>query len=370
MSEAPLYRRIMSGQAGVWASPLRAGLCAAALAYRAAVNRRNRAYDTNAARVAKLPVPVISVGNITAGGTGKTPLVLDLVRRLRELGRRPAVVSRGYRSRADQDADELLLVQRRFGDVITVADADRVAGGLMAVESGADAIVMDDAFQHRRVHRDLDLVTIDVTCPFGYGHLLPRGLLREPLGSLARANAFVLTRTDVVSAERIAEISDTLRKHNPTAPVLRACHRPTHLAQLDGSRAPLSALQGRNVLCVAGIGNPGAFFQTVEQIGGVPVHRVCRPDHALYDTATYRSLSAAAQRFPDAERLVTTEKDLVKLTAEPWAGFPLPIVALVIDIDLPPQDDTILDAVVDRLFAPAPGEDSDVEAALPTHRSE
>jgi len=370
MSESPLYRRIMSGETGAWASPLRAGLWVAAWAYRAAVNRRNRAYDTQPARAVKLPVPVISIGNITAGGTGKTPLVLDVVRRLQERGRRPAVVSRGYKSRSDQGADELLLVRRRFGNVVTVADADRVAGGLKAIEHGADTIVLDDAFQHRRVRRDLDVVTVDATCPFGYGHLLPRGVLREPLSSLVRADLFVLSRTDMVSADRTEAIGDALRRYNPDASILRSCHRPTHLSQLDGGRLSLSALQDRKVLCVAGIGNPGAFVGTTEQIGATPIHCVRLSDHASYNAAVYSSLAGVAKRFPDAEYLVTTEKDLVKLESGLWASFPVPIVAVVIDIDLTPEDDTMLDAAIERLIAPAPPEDSDAERAVPTDRPE
>ncbi len=347
-----LYRRIISGEAGPWAAPLRAGLWAASCIYRLVVDLRNQRYDSIPDRIRRLPVPVLSVGNITAGGTGKTPLVIELARRLQQRSRQPAVVSRGYKSQANQAADELLLVRRRAGDLITVADPDRVAGGLKAVEQGADVIVLDDAFQHRRIHRDLDIVVIDATCPFGYHHLLPRGLLREPLAGLARADLIVLSRTDAVSAERIEAIASIIRRYNTEAPILHSRHHPTHLSALDGARMELAMLQARQVVCVSGIGNPQAFVRTVELLGAVPLASLHLPDHARYDAGVWNSLARMVQRFPHAECLVTTEKDLVKLDSERWKSFPLPIVAVVIDINLTGSSDTILQTAVDRLICP------------------
>lgn len=359
MSEAPRYRRVMSGEAGLWAVPIRAGLRVAACAYSIVVSLRNRRYDADPSRVTRLPVPVISVGNITAGGTGKTPLVIELVRRLQDRGRCPAVVSRGYKAQPNQTADELLLVRRRAGDAVTIADPDRVAGGRKAIRQGADTIVLDDAFQHRRIHRDLNIVVIDAMCPFGHGHVLPRGLLREPLSGLSRADLVVLSRTDAVSAHRIEAIVDRLRRYNADAPILRSRHQPTHLAMLDDSRADVETLRNQQVVCVAGIGNPNAFVRTVEQLGATPVHRLFLPDHASYGHAVHESLIASAKRHPEATYLVTTEKDLVKLEPERWASFPLPIVAVAIDIDFTPDDSTILDEAIARLIGPTPNEVSD-----------
>jgi tetraacyldisaccharide 4'-kinase len=359
MSRAPLYRRIISGEAGAWAGPLRAGLGLAAQAYGVAVHVRNRRYDADPSRAQRLPVPVISVGNITTGGTGKTPLVIELVRRLQILGRRPAVVARGYGAGPHQTSDELRLVQRRGGTVITVADPDRVAGGRKVVAQGADVIVLDDAFQHRRVHRDLDIVTIDATCPFGYGHLLPRGLLREPLSALARADLLVLTRTDAVPGEQLDAIGTTLQRHNARAPILRSRHQPTWLVTLSGERAELERLRNRRVLCVSAVGNPQAFSRTVEEASGTRlVYGLNLPDHAPYDRVVYQTLVDAAKRFPQAEYLVTTEKDLVKLDPQLWSGFPLPIVVVVVDIDWTPESDRIVAAAVDRVLACSPPKDS------------
>ncbi|MFH0980899.1 MAG: tetraacyldisaccharide 4'-kinase [Planctomycetota bacterium] len=367
MNEAPAYRRIMSGEAGAWAVPVRAGLWLCSRAYGAIVQARNRRYDAHPARSRRLPVPVISVGNITTGGTGKTPLVIELVRRLQCCGRRPAVVARGYGARPLQTSDELELVQRRGGTVITVADPDRVAGGLKAVEQGADVVVLDDAFQHRRIHRDLDIVVIDATGPFGYGHLLPRGLLREPLGALARADLLVLSRTDAVPTERITAIDATLRQYNTHAPIICSRHHPTHLAALGGDRTNLELLRDRKVLGLAAIGNPDAFFHTLaQQIGANLVRCVRLPDHAPYDDAIFHALVITAERSPDAEYLVTTEKDLVKLDPELWSRFPRPIVAVAVDIDLTPDGDRILDAALFRLIAPGQNEGCDAQRPVPT----
>lgn len=365
MNTRPRYRRILSGEAGLWAAPIRGGLAAASFGYSLLIRLRNQRYDAAPARVVKLPVPVISVGNVTTGGTGKTPMVLELVRRLHARGRRPAVLSRGYRSKRNRIADELQLVRRRAHACITVADPDRVAGGREAVARGADVLVLDDAFQHRRIDRNLDLVMLDAMCPFGYGHVLPRGLLREPLDGLARADLIVLSRTDAVSPARVEGIVATVRRYNADAPILRTRHRPVCLQSLGGDRTELTALHGRNVICVAGIGHPEAFLQTVKQIGAAPVCTVRLPDHARYDARVYRRLSAAAKLHPQAAYLVTTEKDLVKLDRDPWRSFPLPIVAVTVDIDLLDGGGTMLDAALDRILTPRSSEEAHAEQTVP-----
>ncbi len=170
------YRSLMSGaRKDPWAGCLRGGLHAASWLYGAAVGIRNRRYDRQAAEIHRCGVPVISVGNLTTGGTGKTPIVCYLSRWFRQRGIRVAIVSRGYgRGEADVN-DEALELHSRLPDVPHVQDPDRVEAARIAVEElQTQLILMDDGFQHRRLHRDLNLVVIDATCPFGYGHLLPR----------------------------------------------------------------------------------------------------------------------------------------------------------------------------------------------------
>ncbi|MCP4591386.1 MAG: tetraacyldisaccharide 4'-kinase [bacterium] len=366
MSTTPRYRRIMSGEAGVWAAPVQAGLWFASKAYGVVVRLRNQRYDNGDVQVRRLPVPVISVGNLTTGGTGKTPLVIALVERLRQGGWRPAVVSRGYRSGGGRPADELALVEQRVGGIITVANPDRVAGGATALERGADIIVLDDAYQHRRIHRDLNIIVLDSTCPFGYGHLLPRGLLRESASGLSRADLIVLSRTDLVESAQLAWIAREVRSHNSTAPILKSVHRIAGLTTLGGKPASFPSLEGRKVLCVSGVGNPGAFIQSVKQAGAEPVDAVVLADHASYDRKVFGRLSELASQHPQAELLVTTEKDLVKLSSPPWSSFALPIVALAIDIDFGADDDRMLDDAIRQLRTAGDSELQCVKDAIPT----
>ncbi|MCH8966960.1 MAG: tetraacyldisaccharide 4'-kinase, partial [Planctomycetes bacterium] len=172
MSEPTLYRRILAGQTGPWAAPLRGALLGASALYGLGVRGRNRWYD-RASAAHRLPIPVISVGNITVGGTGKTPFVIDLVHRFERMKRtwNPVVVSRGYKASWDEPNDEERLIRRNCPAVACLADANRTLAAQRAHRDlGADVIVLDDGFQHRRLSRTLDIVLIDATCPFGYGY--------------------------------------------------------------------------------------------------------------------------------------------------------------------------------------------------------
>ena len=170
----------------------------------------------------RLPHPTISVGNITTGGTGKTPVVRWLAERLQEQGRRPAVLMRGYRSEGGI-SDEQSLLQQQLPEIPVIANPDRVRGAADATQkqNDIDTFILDDGFQHRRVHRDFDLVLIDATAPFGFGHILPRGSLREPLSGLRRANALLITRSSQVDVNRLKEIEVELARHSSCADLSR-----------------------------------------------------------------------------------------------------------------------------------------------------
>ncbi len=346
ITDAPSwYHRVIAGDVGVAGGPLRSALRMVSLAYGAAIRARNRMYDR--AVGTQLPVPVISVGNITTGGTGKTPLVMELARRLRRHGRKPAVVSRGYKSGPAGKADELLMIHRHIPDMPCVADPDRVAGARRAVDDyGADVILLDDGFQHRRIGRDLDLVVIDATCPFGYGHLLPRGLLREPLTALQRASLIVLSRTDQVPPPRLEDIDAVLDRAAPNVRRIRAVHRPAGLVRLDGTDPKLGPLDVGRAFCFAAIGNPAAFRATVGSLGIELADVRWWPDHHIYDERDADAVQAAARRC-DASVLLTTEKDAVKLTglAARWS---LPVYALRIEIDFPSGHATILASALEE----------------------
>ena len=202
------FRALISGQRrGVQAAVLRGLLRAAETPYTLAVRWRNRQYDRGRKPVERVDVPVISVGNLTLGGTGKTPLVEWLARWFRQRGVRVTIISRGYGAEAGARNDEALELEQKLPDVPHVQNADRVAAAKMAIEEfDCQLILLDDAFQHRRIHRDLNIVVVDALEPFGFGHVFPRGALREPLSGLRRADMVVLSRADLVQpAERGGE---------------------------------------------------------------------------------------------------------------------------------------------------------------------
>ena len=335
LPDAASFRRLVDGSTR-GAGPAAARACLAALAapYAAAVAARNAAYDAGLLAARRAPVPVISIGNLTLGGTGKTPLVAWTVRVLAAAGRRPAIVSRGYGAAAGATSDEAAELALLVPGVPHVADRDRRAGAAAAAAAGADCVVLDDGFQHRRLARDLDVVAIDATDPFGCGRLFPRGLLREPLAGLARAGAVVLTRADAVPAARRREIRAALAAAcGPGMPAVwaEAEHRPVALRRHASAAEPLAAVRGRRVAAFAAIGNPAAFRAALEALGADVVHFRAFADHHAYAAADLADLARGAGAAR-ADLAVTTLKDLVKVRRDDLGGVPLAAleIALVV----------------------------------------
>ncbi|MFM8633721.1 MAG: tetraacyldisaccharide 4'-kinase [Planctomycetia bacterium] len=335
LPNADAFKRLVDGTSHAPAArAARTGLSLLAVPYSAAVRCRNVAYDLGLFPVHACDVPVICVGNLTLGGTGKTPLVAWVVRHLQRLGIQPAVVSRGYAAKPGERSDEAAELALLLPGVNHVADKDRVAAARKAVAAGAGAIVLDDGFQHRRLDRDLDIVAIDATDPFGCGRLFPRGLLREPLAGLARADVIVLTRATLVDVERREEIREQLRRHcrgGMPRVWAEATHRLIALRQASGSRLPLGMALDRPVVAFAGIGNPAAFQASLVEIGGTP--KAFRPfaDHHAYSPEDIADLGAWA-RSRGAAMILTTLKDLVKIGRDDLGGIPLMAAELEIDI--------------------------------------
>ncbi len=296
------------------------------LPYRSSVAARNRLYDRGLLRQEKLPCPVVSVGNLTVGGTGKTPTVILLATMLREKGRRPAVLSRGYggsgqaRINTVSDGKRILTEWRQSGDepvliagavpgVPVLTGPRRILTGRVAVERfGADVLILDDAFQHRALFRDLDIVMLDAARPFGNGCLLPRGPLREPQEALHRAH--LLIRTGGTGKEAPPQ-------GVPPLPIFRGLHRPRELVEAaTGCALPLTELRGVKVYAFAGIGSPEAFRQSLTALGAEVVAFRAFPDHHPY---TLHDLEALRRQAGEsgAGRIVTTEKDGIRL-----ADFP------------------------------------------------
>ncbi len=298
-------------------------LWASSLAFEAGVRLRSRAYERGCLRVTHVERPTICVGNLTVGGSGKTPVVADLAGGLSRLGHSIAILSRGYggahgATPTPVDAldptrygDEPVMLARSLPGCPVIVGADRVASARLAVARGATALVLDDGFQHRRLGRDVDLVVVDGGRGFGNGHLLPRGPLREPPSALRRASLVLVKRAP--EGDPWQELIDRgIRDLAEGVPVRRFALAPRVLRTAGGREERVSALAGEKVVTVAGIGNPGAFSASVRRLDAQVVASLVFPDHHRYSNADAERIAAAALAG-GAHRIVTTAKDLPKL---------------------------------------------------------
>lgn len=303
-------------------------LGAAEIPYRAAVGVRNHRYDNSHAKIHRVEVPVISVGNLTLGGTGKTPMVAWLARWFRDRNLRVSIVSRGYGAEADGQNDEARELEQQLPDVPHLQNPDRVAAARIAIdELETQVILLDDGFQHRRLARDLDIVLLDATEPFGHDHVFPRGLLREPASGLARAHCVALTRADMISRERINEIRTSVERHAPHATWVEMAHAPFQLLNSTGSTAELPTLVDHPVAAFCGIGNPEGFRHTLQECQYEIADLKSFPDHHSYqaeDIAALQSwVTEIKRRRSKLAAVVCTHKDLVKLAANAISNVPL-----------------------------------------------
>jgi len=343
------YIRYISGDTkGFGASSVRAALSFLSGFYFLGWAAKQKAYDLHLKRSSSVTARVISIGNITAGGTGKTPATIYFARRLVEEGQTVVVLSRGYGRSTPPDepfvvsdgknillspmeaGDEPYLIAKKLPHVPVVVCGKRVKGARVAVEKfSPDIIILDDGFQHIALSRDEDIVVVDCTMPFGFGRLLPRGLLREPLRALKRATAFLLTHAD----ERDdGHIVDTLKKINPAGDVLKSRHRPVRLRNLkDDAVLECNSLSGERVLALSSIGNPNAFEETLRKLGADVVCGLRFRDHHWYADDDLEKIRATAQES-GVKYVVTTEKDGVRLTLP--GGLPENSLALEVELEL------------------------------------
>jgi tetraacyldisaccharide 4'-kinase len=311
--EAYYLNLIRGRRRGPFAALQRAALWLLSKPYGWATRIRNRLYDRGWKRSCRAPVPVVSVGNLTLGGTGKTPCVEYVARHYRRLGLLVATLSRGYGA-AEGRNDEVRVLEMNLDDVPHLQGADRVALARTAVEElESEVLVLDDGFQHRRLARDLDVVLLDATDPWGQGYLFPRGLLRESPRSLARAGVIVLTRCDLVSPEDMARIRTEVTRLAPGVPVAQTTHRPVEWVNAEQAVLPLEALRGRPVAAFCGIGNPDGFRRTLAGLGAAVADFRAFPDHHAYSRADVEGLRTWARQQAKECVVVTTQKDLVKL---------------------------------------------------------
>ncbi len=347
------------------------------LAFRLVAALRAAAYDAGLLGALRAAAPVISVGNVAVGGAGKTPVAVAIARRLQARGRAVAVLSRGYgatrtdprvvsdgaavRLPAAEGGDEPVLIARRLPGVRVLCGPRRAALVPPALALGADALLLDDGFQHRALARDLDVVVLDAANPVGNGHLLPAGPNREPLGALRRAGLVWLSRVDQAEPAALERWRALAREATGRAPV-ESRHAPVDV--LDGALSAslgLSALRGARVLLLSGLARPGAFRRTVESLGAEVALERRFPDHHRFTAAEVDEALAAAAAAGCA-RVVTTEKDAVRLDPARAADPRLAVVRIEAEVL---RGEEGLQAALDAALAAGAG-----RAAPPTRRPE
>ena len=318
-------------------------------------------YDKGLLRVHEISAPVISVGNITVGGTGKTPLVAWIAKLLARESRHVCILTRGY-GRLDShdrvivsDGNEILASPERAGDeayllaeelkgcAAVISDADRVAAAHWAVENlRTDIFVLDDGFQHLRIARNLDIVTIDATNPWGNRKLLPAGILREPLSALTRADCIVVTRAD--AAQQLDELENELGRLSNGVPVFRSCMNLARLRLASGKDSSFGTdeVKRSSVAAFCAIGNPKSFFALLNREGYQLCYTRALRDHYRYVQSDLDRIERESI-FKGAQALFTTAKDEVKLRS---ISMNLPCYAVDIEIEI--EESEAFSAVIDR----------------------
>lgn len=323
------WEKIIDSKEQTWGLRLlQEGLAGLSVLFGIVVRMRILAYRSRfLLRDFRLPTRVISVGNIAVGGTGKTPLVMLLSEYFGRAGKRVVIISRGYKRKGKgvvvvSDGRRMLVDRERAGDEpylfgqklsgvpVVVGESRHLAGWVAIRDFAPDVLLVDDGFQHLKLRRDLDIVVIDGSNPFGNGMLLPRGILREPLSSLKRAQLFCITRVD--QSHQLEHLRVQLRRINPKARRIETVHRPRRLRALGSDQeVPLAFLEGRKVFALSSLGNPDSFERTLTTLGAQIVGRARYRDHHDY-TVEDLEVSWRQARDLGSEAIVTTEKDVVR----------------------------------------------------------
>ncbi|SJZ47322.1 tetraacyldisaccharide 4'-kinase [Selenihalanaerobacter shriftii] len=303
--------------------------------YYIGVKIRVKLYDLGIKKSHDIPCTIISIGNISVGGTGKTPITQFLARKFKARGLKVAILNRGYKAEFEggiglvsdgkqvlmtpkEAGDEAFMLAQSLPDVPIIIGSDRVVTGRYAYKHfEPDIILLDDGFQHWKLDRDIDVVAIDATNPFSNGSMIPRGTLREPLCSLERADVFFITKVDQVSQDEINKIRAKLDDYNHMALIFDTIHSPTYLRGLGGEINLDSNLDlsDKKVMSVSGIGNPKSFEQTLTDLGANVVDSIRFEDHHQYqEDEIVEIFSKAIEK--DVELIITTEKDAVSMSSE------------------------------------------------------
>jgi tetraacyldisaccharide 4'-kinase len=345
-----------------WYSPVKIIAYVISFFYRLIINFRNWLYDHKILKETVLPCPVISVGNITVGGTGKTPCVIMLAQMLQENGFKPAILSRGYGGKSINpvnivsDGQKILLDSKTAGDepfliayalkgIPVITGAKRIITGKIAIDQfSADVLICDDAMQHRQIFRDINLVLLDSRSLSGENYMLPRGRLREPITELKRASAIVLTRAD-----EARQTNGQIEKLFPAKnmPIFRSIHKLKDIVKGDYSaKKSISDLQGKKVCAFCGIANPDSFRKTLSDARAQVLSFDIFPDHHHYSQDELEKIKA---KFIDcrADFLISTQKDGARLQECP--EFLTMIYMLRIELEIVPSIESLKKFILDRL---------------------
>jgi tetraacyldisaccharide 4'-kinase len=365
MSKMNNWQRIWNDDgSGSRYSPVKTITYILSLLYRLIINFRNRLYDHKLLKEVKLTCPVISIGNITVGGTGKTPCVIWLAQMLQQRGYRPVVLSRGYGGRNSQPVnivtdgdkillsgtvagDEPLLIARSLKGIPVITGPDRILTGRVAVNNfGANVLICDDAFQHRRLYRDINIVLLDSSSPLGNGHLLPRGSLREPATALRRASVLIATRS--AEATKKSDLIGKLAQAG-NIPVFHSNHRSAGIVRGDYSvQLPPDMLEGKKICAFAGIGEPSSFKKSILAAGAQIMSFDIFPDHHRYSRTEVKKINDHFFQS-GADLLLTTEKDGMRL--QRYTEFLRTIYLMRIVMEIVPDRKSLENYILEKLAA-------------------
>ncbi len=346
--------RVISGERGGAVSAARAGLIPVSWIYGSVVKLRNVLYDSGFLFSRRAPVPVISVGNLSVGGTGKTPAAAMIAKMLASMGRKPGIASRGYGSAGGCLNDENLMLSEALRGIPLAQDADRHATVVaLAGRCGADCAVLDDGFQHRRLRRDLDVLVIDAASSEHSLRMLPAGSMREPMESVARASLVIVAHADWAGSDAVEMLKERIRGFGFGGPVLTSAVAATGVLG-PGGRSP-AWFSDRRIHLVSGIGNPGYFRRTAEGLNAVITGESIFPDHHAYSAAEIARVSDLAS-FESADAVLATSKDWVKIR-DLVPDRPPPFNAIEIEMNILDGRDTL----IEKLKAVFTGEDQPVK---------
>ena len=373
------WKEIVSGKRNDrFARLTRGALSTVSKIFGAAVKGRTRMYEHGIIKRSWPGCFVISIGNITVGGTGKTPITETFARELTKGGRKVAIVSRGYKSKspslkwrrkhkqlypttrvvhdgknlllgARMSGDEPYMLARNLKDVVVIVDPDRVRGSRYAISHfGVDTIILDDGMQHVRLQRQVDVVLIDATCPFGYEKLLPAGLLREPLSELRRATHIIITKSKGVNIEPIKEV---IRKYNKAAEIMSCYYEPISLINLHTEEeVSIDVLKNSNVFVMTGIAQPDGFSNLLGELGAIVQRVYTYPDHHRFKREEIEHVYRRAKNW-HADAIIITEKDSVRFSKQ--AGSKIrqcPVYYLKIDIKIQSGERSFSDCIMNICY--------------------